>query len=112
MSDMPPVTQVFALAMELAIARKMPPANTVEGCMQISVDERWHITFNGHRTAQDYEGMTLEPFHSSVTYNGWPAGIFSPFGGMIAAGSGANEHTLITALKTATAAAQGATDGN
>lgn len=32
------------------------PANTIDGCMQIPVDDRWHLTFNGHKTAQQYEG--------------------------------------------------------
>jgi hypothetical protein len=42
----------------------------------------------------------LEPGLFAVWYNGWLAGILDPFGhGVMAAGAGANEDTLIAALE-------------
>jgi hypothetical protein len=42
-----------------------------------------------------------------VEYNGLPAGIFNPRGGVIAAAEGADEATFIEALERATADALG-----
>jgi len=106
MTHEPPITEVFARFCELCIARKMRPANEAEGCVELDVDDRWHITFNGHPSEQNADGFLLKPYHGTITYNGWPAGVFSPFGGTVAAGAAANEAALIAAMVAATQAAQ------
>ncbi len=72
-----------------------------------AVDERWTIAINGQPVAMAVEidqtmGVAaLEPYHAAVWYNGWLAGIFSPAGGVFAAGSGANEETFAAAIDAA-----------
>ena len=36
---------------------------------------------------------------AKLTFNGWPAGIIDPMGGIIAAGAAANEDTFIAAIE-------------
>jgi hypothetical protein len=47
--------------------------------------------------------MELPAMTCMVTYNGWPAGMLGPFGGIIAAGDAANERSFIDALRAAAA---------
>ncbi len=42
------------------------------------------------------DGANLQ---AKLKFNGWPAGIIDPRGGIIAAGSAANEDTFITAIE-------------
>ena len=55
----------------------------------------WGITLNP--TGDEIDGV--EPYHASVTWNGWPAGIVASYGGTIAAGSAANEDNLCEWLR-------------
>lgn len=45
------------------------------------------------------EGVTVEPFHCYIEFNGWPAGVVAPWGGVIAAGDVANEAAFLAAVK-------------
>ena len=75
------------------------PLNKWPACWEIDVDERWAIAVNGHRnTRKDSRGGDVPPYHASIWYNGWPAGLISPVQGVIAAGSEANEDNFIAAL--------------
>jgi len=53
----------------------------------------------GRKSGDVLKGKTHDPIHCAVLYNGWLAGVFSPAGGWIAAGEGANENTFIAACK-------------
>lgn len=58
------------------------------------VDEQWTFKINGHKEEME----KIPAFHMFVEYNGWPAGLVSSYGGIIAAGNAANEQTFIDAL--------------
>lgn len=88
---------------DLFISRDMAPASKYPDCAELQVDERWRIAFNGHQeTRKDSQGFEVQPFCCSVWFNGWPAGVFNPVGGCIAAGTAANEDALIEAMERAT----------
>ena len=41
----------------------------------------------------------MQPFHTYIEYNGWPAGVLNPLGeGEFAAGTGANVESFVAAL--------------
>lgn len=72
------------------------------------IDDKWEVATNGHDKPIDVEPpgcmkATIDPYHTAVWYNGWLAGLMTPFGGIIAAGEGANEDTFIAALDKAIA---------
>lgn len=58
-------------------------------------------------------GKTEVPaFHCYVEFNGWPAGLLSPYDGTFAAGEAANEETFIAALEQATERAKRGAQNN
>ncbi len=59
------------------------------------IDDHWFIKINGH--SKEMQGIPA--FHMTIEYNGFPAGIVSPFEGTIAAGEAANEDTFIEAVQ-------------
>lgn len=76
------------------------PGNKFENCWERQVDDHWWISMNCHPEARkNSKGIEVPMFSCYVEFNGWPAGIINPFGGIIAAGSLANEDTFIAAVK-------------
>lgn len=59
------------------------------------IDDHWFIKINGH--GKDMEG--IPPFHMTIEYDGFPAGILSPFEGTIVAGEAVNEDAFIEAVE-------------
>jgi hypothetical protein len=102
--------EAFMRVVELGIALKVKPLPEHDGCWEHQVDKKWFIAVNGHLDPQPIRkhpsGPPLQPYNVFVEYNGWPAGIFDPRGGCIAAGEGANEGTFIAALIAARSALQ------
>ncbi len=89
------IPECFNKVAELAIKLGVTPLNKHSGCWEHTVDDQWSIKLNPHNTEID----NIPPFHMSVYYNGWPAGVISPTqGGVIAAGTSANEDAFIEAL--------------
>ena len=78
------------------------------GCWESQVDEGWFIALNGHKDPMLTSGgagkgdvvhpIPVEPYTVYVEWNGWPAGILTPFGGTLAAGEAANPETFVAAL--------------
>lgn len=95
--------EVFCLAAKLAEKDGVTPLSRLPGPWERRLDKSWTIVLNGHGTPREYKGMTVPPFQMYVEYNGWPAGLLSPSGGVIAAGESANEHALVEPLKKALA---------
>lgn len=93
-----PLSSVFWLITELATQLGVSKINQLEGCWVCQVDEQWLLAVNAHPTETKYNEANVLPFCAWIEYNGWPAGMINPFEGVIAAGEGANEDTLITAL--------------
>ena len=72
------------------------------GLWEVQIDEHWFIALNPHeKTLESSHGPKVKFGQCYVEFNGWPAGILYPEGGIIAAGAIANEQTLIAALKEA-----------
>lgn len=72
------------------------------GVWHRKIDEHWEIYFNGHdkpRRAREADSEPLPPYGVYVVFNGFPAGILLPSGGVIAAGSAANEDSFIAAIE-------------
>jgi hypothetical protein len=78
----------------------VPIASAPDGIYRRKVGE-WQITING--TEKDKPETDSHPklprFAVYVEFNGWPAGIIDPAGGLLAAGAAANEDTLIAAIE-------------
>lgn len=58
-------------------------------------DVGWHVVLNP--TAEPIGDV--DAFTARVCWNGWPAGVIDPDGGVLAAGSLANERTLLSWLE-------------
>lgn len=87
---------------ELATALGVRAIHRLPGCWEYQIDEQWWIAINGHdEPVTCSTGARVDPFHIFVTYNGWPAGILTPFAGTLAAGAAANEETFIAAIEAA-----------
>ena len=111
MSDFP-ICEAFAEIALLADALGVRRINELEGCWEYQVDEQWRFALNGHNTPHDTDdGVRVPPFSAFVEFNGWPAGIIDPAGGVLAAGDAANESTFIAALQAARAALSPKCDG-
>ena len=93
----------FARIAELAHALGVGAINRLSGCWEHRIDEHWWVAVNGHSTAtRESSGrVDVPPCTAYVEFNGLPAGIIGPSGGVIAAGAAANEATLIAALEAA-----------
>ncbi len=58
-------------------------------------DVGWHVVLNPTDTSIG----EVESFAAHACWNGWPAGIIDPDGGVLAAGELANERTLLSWLE-------------
>jgi hypothetical protein len=94
------LSEAFCRLAELASALGVKSINKLPACWEVQVDGRWWVAMNGHGEAvKASDGADVPPYSAWITFNGWPAGVLSPVGGVIAAGSAANEDTFIDALK-------------
>lgn len=95
------ICTAFDRIAELGIVLGVSPLNKIDGCWECQIDEHWWIAVNGHKTAiKTSDGIKVEPYTCFVKFNGWPAGVFDPVnGGVIAAGTLANEDAFIKAIE-------------
>jgi hypothetical protein len=94
-----PICEAFARLVDLMIVQGAPmPITKHEGAYECVIDANWKATFNGHPTEQKHGHITIPAFTAVIDYNGWPAGLMNPYGGVIAAGECANETTFIAAV--------------
>ena len=90
---------LFMLLARLATKDDAAPLNKHPGCWERGIGS-WWIAVNGHRDAiKCSHGAEVPPFNCYVEFNGWPAGLFDPRGGIIAAGDAANEETFAAAVE-------------
>lgn len=69
---------------------------TKTNCLfEFSINENWRGAINPWEETVN----NVPPFHAKIVFNGWPAGLISPFGGIFAAGRAANEETFIAAIR-------------
>jgi hypothetical protein len=111
-TERPILTAMDAVA-QLAISLDAIPLHKHAGCWEHQIDKQWWIAFNGQKQAVECsKGISVDPYHVYIEFNGWPAGIINPFEGTLCAGEIANESTFIAAVEKATArAAIGGEDG-
>ena len=101
---MKPISKAFIKIVDLAFAVGANPLSKHAGCWEYRIDEQWEIAVNGQAVVtRCSHGVEIDPFYCYVQFNGWPAGVLSPAGGMMAAGSSANEEELMAALDRAIA---------
>ena len=75
--------------------------NKLPGCWHREF-KPWAIWMNAHtdtRKGGPTGDIEVPPFHCYVEFNGWPAGLINPRGGVIAAGAAANEDSFIAAIE-------------
>ena len=93
---MPDISGAFFLIAELHIAQGRPPMN---GAVCEYTAGNWRLVVNGAGKETTHDGNRIPPFSCLAFWGDLPAGIFDPYGGIIAAGEAANERTLCEALR-------------
>lgn len=104
------ISEVFAEIMAYAARVGVSRIDTIEGCWEFEPGPGWFIAVNGHKTPTpcSRSKVPVAPFTAYIEWHGWPAGVVGLRQGFIAAGTEANEATLIAALKAGPAAIGGA----
>lgn len=96
---------LFEMICEIAIKDGVSQINKFDGCWERQIGEHWWIAVNGHKdSVKCSRGADVPPFNCYLEFNGWPAGVFDPFGGIICAGSEGNEEAFASAMETELAA--------
>lgn len=96
---------LFILIARLAEKDGAAPINNLPGCWERQIGDHWWVAINAHGEPKKCsKGADVEPFHCYVQFNGWPAGVFTPYGGVIAAGAAANEESFAAAIEAELAA--------
>lgn len=95
------VCEGFVVLGELIIAMDAHPLYKHQACWECQVDEHWKVAVNGHLQPKlcSWTNLPVDPGTAYIEFNGWPAGLVTPWGGVIAAGDAANEDTFIAALR-------------
>lgn len=94
------VSEAYYLLTEYCYQQGHRDIKDLEGCLEVQVNQQWWFAVNGHREPMKCsKDVEVLPFNIYLEYNGWPAGMVGPDGGVIAAGSEASEDDLIKALK-------------
>lgn len=102
------LSESFNAVVELALALGVTAISKRPGLWEHVIDDTWSIAVNPHRETiewpktPDRMGAEIPPFHMAVCFNGWLAGLFSPHGGIFAAGAAGNEGAFLKAAQAAT----------
>lgn len=95
MVDDRPFSEAFTKLVKIGLTLgSRVPLKDHPGLWRHALPGGWEAAVNGH--GEPIDGVP--PYHARLTFNGWPAGIINPYGGIIAAGEAANEDTFIAAL--------------
>lgn len=85
-------------------ARGVPKLTDLPGCWEVKVGDDWWFALNGHdKQIRCSKGAEVPPFNAYVMYGDWPAGFIDPYGGVFAAGRGANVESFTAAVRAAIA---------
>lgn len=97
------VSEAYAKIAELASVLGVKRINELPGCWEHQIDALWWFAINGHDGPMAHSGgeAPIDSFDVYVKFNGWPAGVLGPGGGIIAAGAAANEDAFIAAIDAA-----------
>ena len=91
---------IFVAITEYALRQGVTNIKDLPRCWECQIDSQWWIALNGHpEPTLCSRKVKVRPFTAYLEFNGWPAGDVDPYGGIIAAGTLANEDNLLAALK-------------
>src|SRR5262245_53364305 len=91
---------LFLLLAELAKKDGASPISKQKGCWERQIGADWWVAVNGHEAAHKCSrGARVEFGHCYVEHLGFPAGLFTPYGGVMAAGNVVNEEAFAQALE-------------
>ncbi len=91
---------VFLAIVDYGLARDVTNIKDLPGCWESQVDDQWWFALNPHKEPMECSRKTtVPPITAYLEFNGWPAGLFDPDGGCIAAGDIANRDTFLAALQ-------------
>lgn len=90
--------------LDLARAHNVANIKSLPGAWECKIDDTWYVACNGHNESLPVDppgmmGAVIPPYHLAVWYEGWLVGLFHPYGGVFAAGSGANEESFTRAIR-------------
>lgn len=94
------ISEAFARVCELGSALGLEKLNDIDGCWEHDIDDTWSIALNPHgEPTASSTGLMINPFHCMININdGMPAGVVTPYAGMIMHGS---EDDFISAVNEA-----------
>lgn len=94
------IAELFAAIVAYGAKKGITRINTMPCCWEFEPTPGWFIAVNGHAEKRPLidKDVMVEPFTAYVEWHGFPAGIITPRGGILAAGSEANEEALLKAL--------------
>jgi hypothetical protein len=100
MSNEQPISEVYALIVDLCLANGGRSIKDLPGCFTLRIG-RAFIAINGHmeeKSAESPDGVsiTVTPFGGAMFWNGWPVYMGDPFGGQVI---GLTEDDLIEKIK-------------
>lgn len=105
---MTPDESIFVTIAKLHESLGLPPLGEMPGRMWIhKVDDHYTLAINAGDIMlrkiqpEGTMGADIPPFTCAVWFNGWLAGLFTPYDGTFAAGSAANLDTFREALRKA-----------
>lgn len=97
-TKMPPFATAQVILVELAGLLGLENISRKEGCCEIVVDDQWKVAVNPHDSPMVHNSVLIKPFHTFIWFNGWPAGMMTPFDGCFIESSTANEDEFIRAM--------------
>jgi len=83
-----------AFYMVARLADKLGEAPIKDKLWTHKLDDHWSIKINGFHEEKE----SIPPYHMTIEFNGFPAGCVSPWEGVFAAGTEANEDAFIDAV--------------
>jgi hypothetical protein len=96
------LSEVFVRVCDLGIALGWNSIKDLPGCTEHQIDGAWWFAINPHNeVVKCSHGPEVRPYTIYFEFNGWPAGAIRATGGWVAAGTLANENTLLEAIEKA-----------
>lgn len=94
--------RVFERVCALGMALGWENISLEPGCREHQIDSNWWFAINPHQeTTPCSRGAKIPACQVYFEWKGWPAGMVSTGGGMMACGTAANEASLIEAIEEA-----------
>lgn len=97
-TKIPPLATAQVILVELARLLGLENIRRNEGCCEIVVDGQWKVAVNPHDSPMVHNSVEIKPFHTFIWFNGWPAGMMTPFDGCFVQGTKASEDEFIIAM--------------